>query len=306
MNFTGSFFIRIMLSRLTILAMLLAVAYTPPLILGQELASNSSAPKSQKKQNEPIKSNQNPPPITPSPPKLDADRDQTEAPAGAYGEQQSTINVTNPAPVPEAWSWHDKVAWMGSLLILGLGAGTLWWLIKQTKATQMAAEATLLNAQALINAERPWLVMNIEPDRDFPNLFRVKAANRGRTPAAIVSAADGYLIVPVREKLPVPPEYIRVKKFDAAPLVVQGESQLMFEYSRDHLRMAIDDQERFDSLGDGTKFVCLFGNVVYRDLLASESAEPHETRWCCIFLLGSDGRDQFFFVDGEKGYTKHS
>ena len=40
---------------------------------------------------------------------------------------------------------------------IGVGIGTLWILKRQTKAAENAANAALLNAQALIKAERAWI-----------------------------------------------------------------------------------------------------------------------------------------------------
>jgi hypothetical protein len=208
-------------------------------------------------------------------------------------------------------TWIDTFTWPEGVTAwaLFLTLFVIAWQSVEThaaaKSGEDAAEIALANTKTLINVERPWLVMAIERDKELKNLFRMKAVNRGRTPAQIISISDGCLIAPVRDKLPIPPEYIRVKTLEATDLLIQGEYQTIFEYSRDHLRMAIDDSAWFDCVCEGTHFAYIFGKILYRDLIASKSVEPHETAWCCILLLGSDGEDHFFFTDGQSGYTKH-
>lgn len=85
-----------------------------------------------------------------------------------------------------------------------LGFGTLLFLIYQTNIAKQAAEAALLNAQAIIDAERAWILIErgqskdkVETpiisydDRSAPDLQRASSCifwmkNYGKTPAKIV------------------------------------------------------------------------------------------------------------------------
>lgn len=63
---------------------------------------------------------------------------------------------------------------------------------RQTKATEDAASAALLNAQSLVNIERPWLFMELEHQKTFDEngdeqWFLISVRNKGRTAAEIIS-----------------------------------------------------------------------------------------------------------------------
>src|ERR1022692_1264792 len=68
------------------------------------------------------------------------------------------------------------------------------------------AESALLNAQALINAERPWMLTEIKTHTPSTS-FTVYAINRGRTPAIILSAHMGCAAVKDSSALPENPAY---------------------------------------------------------------------------------------------------
>jgi uncharacterized membrane protein YcjF (UPF0283 family) len=103
----------------------------------------------------------------------------------------STLLV-NSAFISMEWSWHDKVSWVANLILAVVGfVGiivawmTLLKIERQTKAGEVAAlaakagaEAALLNAQAVINAERAWIVIDVESPA--PNQFNFVATNTGR------------------------------------------------------------------------------------------------------------------------------
>jgi hypothetical protein len=99
----------------------------------------------------------------------------------------------------------------------------IWWQAKKTaEATQAmregiplqkkTADAALLNAQAVINAERPWVMVQVETmpgENAAKSLFQLNAFNYGQTPAHIISCKGPkaeYYKVPEQD-LPVPPEY---------------------------------------------------------------------------------------------------
>jgi hypothetical protein len=56
---------------------------------------------------------------------------------------------------------------------------------KLATAASDNAKAAALNARAVINAERPWFLVNIEPRKGAPGQYVVEAFNARRTPAII-------------------------------------------------------------------------------------------------------------------------
>jgi hypothetical protein len=83
---------------------------------------------------------------------------------------------------------------------------------RSARAANKSATAALLNAQAVINAERPWVMVQVEtiPGKNSAmSLFQLKLFNYGQTPAHIISCKGPkaeYFETPEKE-LPVPPDY---------------------------------------------------------------------------------------------------
>jgi hypothetical protein len=125
---------------------------------------------------------------------------QTSGPQSALAEGSGILNRTP--------HWYASPEWW--LLSVGiLTCFVIGWQSVETRraanAAQVSAEAARLNARAIINAERPWMLLDIE--RGTPKTFSFRFTNYGRTPAEIV----GFSFVLDYEKstddLPSPPEY---------------------------------------------------------------------------------------------------
>jgi hypothetical protein len=111
--------------------------------------------------------------------------------------------------------WYTNPEWwlciLGFLTLLFLGWQS--WLTRQSaNAAVKAADAALLNAQAVINAERGKLLFEVEKrlDEKFRGVgvFTVFAVNHGRVPAQILGyAPPTETIVNLPEELIVPPRY---------------------------------------------------------------------------------------------------
>jgi hypothetical protein len=225
-------------------------------------------------------------------------------------DAQQSITVGKLPPVTIARDCFDKwtLIFTGLLAVVGLLGVIL--ACKTVLATRDNAKAALLNAQAIINAERAWVIMVIEQDKEFPRLFRLKAENRGRTPAMIVAASHECVVVQTEAEMPRLPEYRHGKRFPEGVFLFPGESQLITEFSRDHLRMPPVGEDRngendFQMVKDHKCLAIVFGNVVYRDILGPPEDLEHETRWCSLLKLG-DTADELFLTKGRDGYTKHT
>jgi hypothetical protein len=101
-----------------------------------------------------------------------------------------------------------------ALVLVGIGAiGAAWWTLatirRQTAATETAANAAKLNAQAVIDAERAWILLeghNADRHnfhRDGIDIF-LTFHNYGKTPAQIVEVSLRFVKVSDEEyKLPL-------------------------------------------------------------------------------------------------------
>lgn len=226
----------------------------------------------------------------------------TDATGSSSDEAQPRVIVTLPAPPPESWPWHDRALW-GAYIVLALvgyagvmlAVSTLRKIERQTALAESAASAALesaraalLHAQAIIDSERPWLLITVEPSLHIENSFNVMATNRGRTPATIVATSEQVKIAIDERRLPTVPEY---RKQDAdAPIMpivlLPGESTPIMPFRRDDLKGVCESEEMLKKVENWEQKVFLYGKVIYRDLIAPIENQLHETTWCCWYIHG--------------------
>ena len=174
---------------------------------------------------------------------------------------------------------------IGTLIAIIVGtvvAGrTLKDIKKQTKNSETAANAALLNAQAVINSERPWIVITVIPDPEQKGLFRFRATNKGRTPANIV-VAGCYCEVEFFPRGPIdgpPAEPIYKSSIIDPPenLIVSDEA-----FNINHgvnPESVIDSNSKRQAVTEPREWLCVYGQIAYRDVFTEPSGEPHHTRW---------------------------
>ncbi|MGA3010155.1 MAG: hypothetical protein ABSD72_07815 [Terracidiphilus sp.] len=238
----------------------------------------------------------------------------------ASSESVPHITVANPPPTPLEWALHDKIAWAATVVLAVLGWGGILLALsllkkidRQTSYAETAAEAAaasaqaaLLNAQALVHSERPWVLMTVEPSRSAENSFIVMATNRGRTPARIVATTNASKIVIDEKRLPKAPEY-KEKKTDTpvTPIILlPGESTPIEPFSRADVRGLCDSEERFRRIETWEERVFLYGKVTYRDLIAPPDSQMHETNWCCWYIHGR--QNSGLVIAGPPEYNSHT
>jgi len=215
---------------------------------------------------------------------------------------------------------HDRIAWAANLVLVILGyAGillaisTLKKIERQTKVGEAAAEAAaesaqaaLLHAQAMIHAERPWLLVTVEPSRSIENGFTVMATNRGRSPARIIAMAEQVRIAIDEAHLPDTPEYKSGEP--GAPrvpvILLPGESTGIKSFCRDDLKGLCNSEETFKRIKDWEEKVYLYGKLVYRDLIAPPDEQIHETAWCCWYIHGL--QKSGLVIAGPPSYNLHT
>jgi hypothetical protein len=240
---------------------------------------------------------------------------------GPADYQPQHITVTNPPPAaPAPWSWQEQVAWGANvvLAILGyvgimMGISLLKKIDRQTGYAEAAAEtaaasaqAALLNAQAVVHSERPWILVTVEPSRSVENSFTVVATNRGRTPARIISTAERTRIAIDEKHLPGAPEYKKEKP--GAPLVpiilLPGEFTAIKPFSRSDVKGLCDSEERFKRIETWEEKVYLYGKIVYKDLISPPDSQVHETNWCCWYIHGR--QNSGLVIAGTPEYNSHT
>jgi hypothetical protein len=228
------------------------------------------------------------------------------------------VNVPNPPPAP--WLWRDQVTWGANLILVILGyvgvmlaLSTLKKVERQTRIAEAmvetaanSAQAALLHAQAVVDSERPWLVVTVEPSINIKNAFTVLATNRGRTPARIISTLEGIRIAPDEAQLPETPEYNEVSS--SAPLVpiilLMGESTTLRSFSRDDASALPKTQEEVRRLETWEDKIFIHGRVTYRDLIAPPDQQIHTTDWCCWYIHGR--QKSGLVIAGPPSYNLHT
>jgi hypothetical protein len=234
--------------------------------------------------------------------------------------QPQRLVVSNPAPAPAVWSYHDKILWAAYVVLACLGyAGIMMALSlmkkieRQTVAAETAAaaahesaQAALSNAQALIDAERPWLVVTVEASTAVENGFTVTATNRGRSPAQVVGMAEQLRIAVDEAQLPAKPEYgNREPKPPMMPIILlAGESTALKSFSRADAREMCESDEQFARIENWEEKIFLYGKVVYKDLVAPPGKQTHQTDWCSWYIHGRQRSG--LVIGGPAGYNAHT
>jgi hypothetical protein len=234
-------------------------------------------------------------------------------------EQQPHI-VTIPAPAPSPWLVRDQITWGANLVLVVLGyvaimvaLSTLKKIDRRSRSVELAAaaaadsaQAALLNAQAIMDAGRPWLLVSVVPSPDIENSFAVTATNHGRSPARIVGTAEQVRFAIDETQLARTPEYPSDEL--TAPLVpiilLPGESAEIKPFSREDLKSICDSEERLRSIENWEVKVYIYGKVIYRGLTAPPDKPTNETAWCCWYIHGRQKSGLVFA--GPTEYNAHT
>jgi hypothetical protein len=217
-------------------------------------------------------------------------------------DQQPRVIVTLPAPAPPIWPWHDRILWAAYLVLAIVGyagimqaVSTLKKIERQTGAVEAAAtaaadtaQAALLQVQGVVNADRPWLLIGVEPSPGIENSFNITATNRGRSPATVISALDLVIFAVDDADLPAFPPLMAAES--AAPsvpmILLPGEFITVKTIKREDARALCASDEKFKQIENWEKKIFLCGKVVYNDLVAPAGKATHESNWCCWFIHG--------------------
>ena len=238
--------------------------------------------------------------------------------SGPCDYQQPRITIATPAPAPASWSLQDRIKWLAVVLLvliayvgILLALSTLRKIERQTRYVETTAQAAADSARAALlfaanqaRAERPWILITAEPTPGVTNGFSVVATNRGRSPARIVSLAEGIAIVQDEAKLPPAPVFKAEPRAPLAPIVLlPGESASIKTFHRDEVKSVCENPEQVLRVEDWEEKIYLYGKVAYNELVAL-GEEAHETGWCCWYIHGR--QKSGMIMAGPQEYNRHS
>lgn len=211
-------------------------------------------------------------------------------------DENSASNQT-PSEVP----WYEDAAkatwWLVGVGIAGTVAAflTLIFIRMQTEVAASAAKAALTNAQAVINAERPWIFVHWE--KNAPRMHTLVMQNHGKTPAEIVDVYQAVRALPLslnRVELPDVPKYLDTMLFTFR-MLAPSEKWSPAEWFID-VDPLLPEADKLNS-----ERLYFYGRVRYRDTF--DKRQPwHESRFCFFW---SPPRDDFL-PGGPPDYNKHT
>jgi len=241
-----------------------------------------------------------------------------DCPNGPCDYPPPHITIATPAPAPAPWSLQDRIKWLAVVLLVlvayvgaWMAVSTLRKIERQTRyaeetaqAAAEAAKAALLVVESQARAERPWLLVTSSPVPGSNNSFSIVAANRGRSPARVVSLAECIAIVRDESELPRAPIFKTAPRAPVAPtILLPGESVSIKTFSRDEVKSVCENPEEARLIEDWAEKIYLYGSVVYADLAASGDTK-FETGWCCWYIHGR--QKSGMITAGPPDYNRHT
>ncbi len=165
------------------------------------------------------------------------------------------------------------------------------------------AESARLNAQAVINSERPWVFIKLNEPVQNPRETQIKftAINRGRTPAEVTLYTADFIFAHPESLASIPTYPLAGHELAHKKYLPQGDSFEVYEFD---CRTVMESQQwsnlnQPNQQGEVKRFVFI-GHVLYRDLI---TREEHETRFC--YWL-SPAPWIGLIVGGPPEYNKHT
>lgn len=186
-----------------------------------------------------------------------------------------------------------------TLIYVGVSWFTLRKIGRQVESAEKAADAAKLTAEAVINAERAWMIMCLgtgEPMEIAGTLrFRGDMRNVGETPAIIIGAQHDFKMLEEGECLPDRPPYLDKSS----------------EPMNDPLAPKTGGTPIYWTVGKGTRDQIImelvtfyvFGQIVYRDVFG----QARETRYCFRYYAKKQNSADLhlgFFSEGPPEYQK--
>jgi hypothetical protein len=229
------------------------------------------------------------------------------------------ISIATPAPAPAPWPWQQRVAWGANIVLVVLAYIAIMMALsllrkigRQTEyaetaaqAAAEAAQAALAQTQAMVRAERPWILMSVRPAQNIENGFAIVATNRGRSPALILSTVDEIVSAVDEAHLAAEPEFRNQPVAPAEPLILlPGEASELLSFSRAEVKRICETEERLARVENWDEKIYLYGKVTYCDLTAPDPAPAHESSWFAWYIHGR--QKSGMVMAGRAAYNRHT
>ena len=238
-----------------------------------------------------------------------------------------------------AWGWYtpDKITALATIVYAAVTIVMFLAIHSQAKAAHrqadiadVAAKAAKQSADTLINVERPWILVRMEPtgphrvgkvwwtgtigqpdSRELtsieamtgvhrkPERVELTIKNYGRSPGWVTySWADAKIVDSVKE-FPVTPDY-----FARRGSIHINTCNDFLEPRRSRKSSIFSTPDDLKPVADGTRFLYVYGIVNYRDVWKGE----HYTRFCFFWFIPDDGdiTPQGFYAEGPDGYNEET
>jgi hypothetical protein len=241
------------------------------------------------------------------------------APDSRFVYQPSTTNCECPAKAETPSVWRKAVApesWPNWLLV-GVGIVGTWFALRSLKVGEKAAKAAELNAQAVIDAERAWLLIpqdkiqapyitpwdqeSVQPLRLTHCIFWIR--NGGKTPALVLMEKYEMQIGDSRATPPSPDRVYGVTSKMFNPYLITPEETSPRESGL--MTGLISPSELRLIKKDKTSFLWLCGFIRYGDVFnATKEGAEHETRFCYLWETHMNTPEPFWHVAGPTEYNK--
>jgi hypothetical protein len=251
----------------------------------------------------------------------DATPTPTPARTTASGEVQH-IAIASPVPVAQ-WTIPERIAWAANLILVLVAIVAIYVAIsllrkidRMTGYVEIAAESAQESAKAALHfaetharlqaqMDRPWVAVTAVPMPGVPNSFNVVAANRGRTPARVLSHLDEIVIVKDETQLPEEPLYREEDRSQQAPLLLlPGESFVVRSFRREDVKSICDTEDQIHRVEEWESRIYFYGNISYTGLADREDDPAHQTSWCCWYIHGR--QKSGMVMAGPRAYNQHT
>jgi hypothetical protein len=214
---------------------------------------------------------------------------EVKSAAVAKGDDSEAGNNADDACKPPVWAryfaWPEGVGAWAVIL-------TLFIIAWQSIETRDAAKGAFLNAQAVINAERPWIVVSIKTIQGPMGGFKIYARNKGRTPALVIDSRMNYVLA--KDVVSLPASDYPFDTMIKDKLIFPSRSAFFMWFDGRTVRGCVKKNVPYYR-DEGQVYIC--GRVRYRDLLNPDSKIVHETRWISLYQTSSEG-DEIHPIEG--------
>lgn len=179
------------------------------------------------------------------------------------------------------------------------------------EAAKKSAEAALINAQALINSERPWLFVRFALSQNntgrpgltaaLPTNFIFDLHNSGRTPAELLYLDAKFSIRPAREVDDFKMNDADIGADFVHRRILEPGATIPAFYRFDSGSSSFENAE-FRAVVTGQMRLMFFGIARYRDTLGTVETPVRETRFCYYY----DTVTRTLLMAGLPGANRHT